>query len=252
LPRSSASTCKPAEQPDGRQRVRLAILGNLVDVVVARPGESDQTPAGEVAVAAVHRIGEKAFLRVLQKHAEEALGRHIGELDVALLQPGENLILIGRRQGGEGLAGVGAPAMVVDVADRDAIKLRGRQLELVPLLIGSFQPGTLHVPGVGAAVGAGQLALDEEGDCGTLGAEAVVAIRNQPLRRRLDETTFVIAEERVERRPRQFGAAHSAAEYAEHGQGQCRLDERASRSGKDWRDIDRVGQNAGIPVEVPP
>jgi hypothetical protein len=63
----------PARESDSRQRIRLAVLLDFVDVVVARPGKADQLPAGEIAVAAVDRVGEKALAGVLPSMAKNSL-----------------------------------------------------------------------------------------------------------------------------------------------------------------------------------
>src|SRR6185312_14385463 len=54
--------------------VWLAVLFDLVDIVVARAGIADQLPAGKIAIAAVDRIGEKSFFRVLPEQPEEIGG----------------------------------------------------------------------------------------------------------------------------------------------------------------------------------
>ena len=56
---------------DGQQSIRRAVLLDLLDIVVARAGKADEFPAGEIAVAAIHRVGQKAFSRVLQQHRED-------------------------------------------------------------------------------------------------------------------------------------------------------------------------------------
>src|SRR3569833_2476890 len=57
-----------------RQRVLLAVPGDEVRVVVARPRKADQLPARHVAVAAVDRVAPEALEGVLQQLLEEVLG----------------------------------------------------------------------------------------------------------------------------------------------------------------------------------
>ena len=95
-------------------------------------------------------------------------------------------VLVGRRQRGEALA-EGVLAVRLDVGDRRAIQLRRRQGELVALLGRSFGERPFHVPGGGLSVRTGELAVDEDGDRGSPGAQAVVAVGDETLRGRIDE-----------------------------------------------------------------
>jgi hypothetical protein len=140
--------------------------------------KADQLPADEVLIAAIHRIGEEAFDGVLQQHLEEVLGRRACELEIAFLQSMQQLILlVGAKLGERPLAVLAAP--VVHVSDRGAIQLRGRELELITLFLRALAPRSLHVPGLGAAIGPGQLAVDERRDTGFFLAGPEVVVGNQ-------------------------------------------------------------------------
>src|SRR3954469_8570534 len=116
-PRSRASTCRPASvssfaimlavqpkptsttstaarrvamstRPHGavapgdaheRHVVLLAVLIHLGDVVVARARKADELPADEIAVAAIHRIGEETFHGVVDQHRQEGVARSAGK-----------------------------------------------------------------------------------------------------------------------------------------------------------------------------
>src|SRR6266850_4677945 len=70
----------------------VAVLLHHVDVVADRAGKADHLPGGLVAVAAVERVAEIAFDRVLQQQIEECARRHLRELRFAgidLLERGD-------------------------------------------------------------------------------------------------------------------------------------------------------------------
>ena len=70
------------------------MLGDVVAIVVARARKADELPARHVAVAAIDRIGEKAFDRIREDRLEELLAAAVLELDLAILKAGEDLILL--------------------------------------------------------------------------------------------------------------------------------------------------------------
>src|SRR6185437_15819525 len=145
-----------AEQAHRRHRVALAVLVDFRDVVVARSGKADQLPPGKIAVSTVHRIGEKPLDRVLQQ-----------------------LVLFGGIELGERtLAILAAPC--IDVGYPRAVELRRRQLELIALFLRALFPRTLHVPGLGAAIGTGELPIDECRDTRFLRTGPQIVVRNQP------------------------------------------------------------------------
>src|SRR6185437_6706909 len=168
-----------AEQAHRRHRVALAVLVDFRDVVVARSGKADQLPPGKIAVSTVHRIGEKPLDRVLQQHREEVLRRSARKLDIALLEVMQQLVLFGRIELGERtLAILAAPC--IDVGYPRAVELRRRQLELIALFLRALFPRTLHVPGLGAAIGTGELPIDECRDTRFLRTGPQIVVRNQP------------------------------------------------------------------------
>src|SRR3546814_10538553 len=77
--------------------------------------------------------------------------------------------------------------MGIDLADRSAIHLRRHHAALVALVGIAVGPGALHVPALGAAELAGELAVDEEWHAGFDGAAAKFVPGDQPCDGGLDE-----------------------------------------------------------------
>src|SRR6185437_7783075 len=123
-----------------------AVLVDLRDVVVARAGEADELPADEVLVAAVDRIGEEAFDSVHDQDLEEFLAEVAGNLHLALLERVQEVVLRLRVELREGAVSLRLLEVLVDLRDRRAIELRGREAQLVALLVGARLPRPLHVP----------------------------------------------------------------------------------------------------------
>jgi hypothetical protein len=65
-----------------------------VPVVVARAGISDHLPAGHIAIPAVYGVSEKSLLGILQQLFEECPPARTFKLNFALLQPGEQFVLV--------------------------------------------------------------------------------------------------------------------------------------------------------------
>src|SRR3989304_5285485 len=85
--------------------VRPVVLLQVLAVIArGHPRKADQLPADLVAVAAIHRIGEKAFLRVSQQQAEKKFRGQRFELDPAVLQRVQDFILLLRREKAKRLA----------------------------------------------------------------------------------------------------------------------------------------------------
>src|SRR5262249_12024347 len=129
---------------------------------------------------AVHGIGEESFTRVVPEHVEERLRLRLAELDLALFEPMQHLVLVVAAESGERTVAEGTTAVLVDLADRRAVDLRRRHLRLVALLLAALAPRPLHVPGLGAAVRTGELPVDEGADARFLAARAELVGRNQP------------------------------------------------------------------------
>src|SRR5450432_3585302 len=75
----------------------------------------------------------------------------------------QDLVLCLCRKSFEALA-VRLLAMLLDIADCRAIKLRWCQLQLIALLVGALAPGPAHVPGLCEPERAVELQVDESGD----------------------------------------------------------------------------------------
>src|SRR5690606_16063911 len=101
--------------------VGVAVARDFVDIVVAGPRKADQLPACEVAIAAVHRVGEKTFLCVLPKNREKCLGRKVLQFDLVFIQVVQDLVLVLGRQLGVGLAVMALATVGVHTRDRLAI-----------------------------------------------------------------------------------------------------------------------------------
>src|SRR6476659_3892381 len=72
---------KSATQPvDGDRPLGIGdiVLADMIAIVVTRAGEANHLPARHVAVAAIKRVGEKAFHGILQHQLEEFLGAEAG------------------------------------------------------------------------------------------------------------------------------------------------------------------------------
>src|SRR5690348_3333059 len=91
---SMGDPSRPAGDADRWQRVALVVALDPVAVVVARAREAQHLPADHVAVAAIDRIGEEALARVGQYLLEQPLGAGAVELDRALLEAAQQLVLL--------------------------------------------------------------------------------------------------------------------------------------------------------------
>ena len=107
------------------QRIPLVVTPDPVTVVVASTRKANHLPADHVAVAAINRVGEEALLRVLQQLLEEAALR-ISKIDRAILQPCNDLVLVGITKFDEPFAARGscgnarrAPPMTCDSGPSD-------------------------------------------------------------------------------------------------------------------------------------
>src|SRR5580700_726500 len=104
----------------------------MVAIVVAGAWKADELPARHVAVAAIDRIGEEAFDRVGEDRLEEHLAAAVLELDLTILEAGENLILLNRRQRHETFAGERCLAVILERGERNAVTLLRRDWRLHP------------------------------------------------------------------------------------------------------------------------
>ena len=171
------------------------------------PGEAHQLPAGLVAVASVHRVGEKPLDGVGEQRVEEKLRAHLLKLDLASVKALQHLILLRAGERVEGLA-VGLLAMVVRIADAGAVYRRGRQGRLVALLRRALGPGALRVLLRHRAVAAEELLVDEVGDAGFLRAGPQLVFGDQVRNRRVEEGDLGLRKEHVRPRLRRGRGAH--------------------------------------------
>ena len=58
---------RPAGHADWRQRIRLVMSADPIEIIVAGAGIADHLPGGHIAVAAIDRIGKEAHLHVLDR-----------------------------------------------------------------------------------------------------------------------------------------------------------------------------------------
>ena len=107
---------------DGRQREAFVVPIDPVAIVVARTRKADHFPGRHIAVAAVDRIGEEAFLRVVEQLVEETF--RAGDFQRAVFEPGDDLILALVRQLRERFAAERIATVLVERCQRLAIELR--------------------------------------------------------------------------------------------------------------------------------
>ena len=159
------------------------------------PGKADQLPTGLVAVAAVDRIGEHALHDGLIEHAPERAHRWAGvESDLGRGKSGQHLFALLLIDTVEGLA-VGLAAIGVGRLDTGAVKLRGRQRQLVALVRRAALPRSLHIETVALAPAAGErpINVDVEADVGALRRQLIG--RDHVVDQRLDESRLFEVEE---------------------------------------------------------
>src|ERR1700689_1883867 len=99
------------------------MLGDGVAIVVTRARKADEFPSRHVTVAAINRIGEKAFHGVGQNTLKKLFAATVLELDVAGLKAAEGLILLRGSERREAFAGGRRLAVFVQRRERDAVAL---------------------------------------------------------------------------------------------------------------------------------
>src|ERR1051326_5381409 len=146
---------------DRRRRKALVVPLDPVAIIVAGAGKADPFPGRHVLVAAVDRVGEEAVLRVLEDELEELGAVAAGELDRAVLEPGDDVVLVLVGGLGERLAAEFFPAIGGARAERLAIMLRRRERHLLAVLLAALVERPARVLALVAAGRAGELAIDE-------------------------------------------------------------------------------------------
>src|SRR5580704_5340999 len=95
---------------DGRQRDTLIVTADPVAVIVVRAWKADHLPRGHVFVATVDRVGKETVPRVRENKREEALGVEAIQLEGAVFETRNDLILLVVGEIGEASAAIFAAA----------------------------------------------------------------------------------------------------------------------------------------------
>src|SRR5258706_703700 len=160
------------EDVEDRHRLRGVGHAVLVDMTRVHGGdawETDQLPAGLVAVAAVDRVAEEALDGVVEQQVEEEPCRHRFERELAVLEPAQHIVLLAGGELFERLAEHRA-----DLADRRAVDLLRGERRPVALLRHSLGMRPLAIHLRHRAEAAEELLIDEIGDAGFLRARPEV------------------------------------------------------------------------------
>ena len=116
-----------AGDADCRQRNAFIVTVDPVAIIIVRPRESDHLPRGHIFVAAVNRVGEEAVPGVRENEREEALAVEAIELERAVLQTRDDLVLLVVGEIRKALAAVFVAAGIIECGKRLAVMLRGRE-----------------------------------------------------------------------------------------------------------------------------
>src|ERR1019366_9368026 len=106
-----------------------SMLIDQIVVIRIRAGETDHLPCNFVLVAAINRIGEESFNRVLQKEVEEYVRRHAVKVDVSCFESRKICVFFFGRQLVERL--FLRSKVRIDRENGSAEEFRGRVLELI-------------------------------------------------------------------------------------------------------------------------
>src|ERR1700761_1185830 len=123
---------------DRRQWDALVMLVDPVAIIVMRAGKADHLPRHHILVAAIDRIGEEPRLRVGEDQLEEILTIGAIELERAVFQAFDDLVLLIAAKLGKGLVLVFAAAGGIECGECLAIALSGRFRGLRALLFGTL------------------------------------------------------------------------------------------------------------------
>ena len=115
------------------------------------------------------------------------------ELERAVLEPPDHVVLLLVGQRCEGLAAEFLAAGGIESGQRLAILLRDGQRRLRALLLGAFLERPHHVEGFVAAVGTGKLPVDEHRTAAILAARRLRIGRDEAIDERFDRRRFVRA-----------------------------------------------------------
>src|ERR1700690_2217990 len=116
------------------QRFSKKFNSMLIDQIVViriRTGKSDHLPGDFVFVAAINRIGEESFYRVLQQEVEEYVRRNAVEVDISFFESRKISVFFFGRQLIEGLCLRGK--VRIDRVNGSAEEFPGALFQLIPL-----------------------------------------------------------------------------------------------------------------------
>src|SRR5262249_19757497 len=187
----SLRPARMARDPDWRKGEALVVPLDPVPVVVAGARKADHLPARQVLVSAVDRVGEETVLRVLEDELEELGPVGAFELEGAVLEAGDHLILFGIGKPRERPVRELVLARAVERGERLAVVLRRRDRRLLALLLGALLERPAHVTPLVAAVRAGKLPIDVHGAARILAAGRLRIGRDQPVDHGLDRRRLV-------------------------------------------------------------
>src|ERR1700722_1023364 len=174
-----------AFKADGRTGITLVVTIDPVAVIVAGAGKADHAPRAHVAIATVDRISEKSLLRVFDQKLEERLAVDANQLRIAVLEAAEDGVFVGVVDGSKRTALCGL-AILVERRERLTILLRRPIRVLRTLLLGSLDEWRPKIEPGAAAVGPGELPIDEDCAARILAAGCIGVWRDQELHEGFD------------------------------------------------------------------
>ena len=164
------------------------MLINQVVVICIRTGESDHLPGDFVLVAAINRIGEESFYRVLQEEVEECVRRNAVKVDISFFETRKICVFFFGRQLVEGLCLRGK--VRIDRENGSAEEFRGRVLELIPLHGSARSEWSVTVQHFATAPSSRHLKVDVIHDTRFRGARPALVWRNQAIHGRQQKSPF--------------------------------------------------------------
>src|SRR6185312_3030102 len=141
------------------------------------------------------------------------------EIDLAVFEVVQHLVLLIGLQLREDVA-ERFLAVLIDALDAEPINLRGRERQLVALLLGAEMERSAHVDARGLSEGTRELRVDEVIDACLHRARAERVRRNQAIDRGAHEAAFVaIQETRRRHYPRRIATPAAAEQQAGRNEG---------------------------------
>src|ERR1039458_2896141 len=164
------------------------MLINQVVVICICTGESDHLPSDFVLIAAINRIGEESFFRVLQQEVEECVRRHAVEVNISFFESRKICVFFLGRQLIEGLCLRGE--VRIDRENGSAEELRGRVLELISLHGSALSEWSVTIQHFATTPRSGHLKVDVIHDIRFRGARPAFVWRNQAIYDRQQKSPF--------------------------------------------------------------